>query len=229
VPVPTHVAIIMDGNGRWAQKRLLPHIAGHKKGVDVVPRIVEHAAMRGVHFITLYAFSWENWTRPKTEVAYLMDLFKSAFAKELQRMLVKGVRIRFIGRRERLSPELIEQMDAIEKATCNCTTITVVVALNYGGRAEIADAVKAMVVKGVPADEITEDTIGDYLYASDIPDPDLIIRTSGEQRLSNFLIWQSAYSEIYITDILWPDFDETAFDAAMEWFETRQRRFGGRP
>ncbi len=227
--VPGHVAIIMDGNGRWAEKKLLPHIAGHKKGVDVVPRIVEHAAMRGVRFITLYAFSWENWTRPKKEVSYLMDLFKTAFARELSRMLEKGVRIRFIGRRERLSPELLQQMDSIEKATSQCTTITVCVALNYGGRAEIIDAVRKLVAEGVPVDMIDDTTIGRYLYAPDIPDPDLIIRTSGEQRLSNFLVWQSVYSEMYITQVLWPDFNEDEFDVALDWFVTRQRRFGGRP
>jgi len=229
VSVPGHVAIIMDGNGRWAEKKLLPHIAGHKKGVDVVPRIVEHAAMRGVRFITLYAFSWENWTRPKKEVSYLMDLFKTAFARELSRMLEKGVRIRFIGRRERLSPELLQQMDSIEKATSQCTTITVCVALNYGGRAEIIDAVRKLVAEGVPVDMIDDTTIGRYLYAPDIPDPDLIIRTSGEQRLSNFLVWQSVYSEMYITQVLWPDFNEDEFDVALDWFVTRQRRFGGRP
>lgn len=226
--IPGHVAIIMDGNGRWAQKRLLPHIAGHKKGADIVPRIVEHAAKRGIRVITLYAFSWENWTRPAEEVSYLMDLFKVVFAKELKRMVEKGVQIRFIGRRDRLSSELITQMNEIERKTHDGATITVCVALNYGGRAEITDAVKRMVEESIAIETITDDTLSGYLYAPDIPDPDLIIRTSGEQRLSNFLLWQSAYSEIYITDVLWPDFDENTFDDAMEWYATRQRRFGGR-
>lgn len=227
--LPGHVAIIMDGNGRWAKKKLLPHVAGHKKGADIVPRIVEYAAKRGIRFITFYAFSWENWSRPVKEVSYLMDLFKVVFAKELARMIEKGVQIRFIGRRDRLSDDLVQQMDSIEDVTRNGTTITVCVALNYGGRAEITDAVKKIIADGLRVDDITDATVEDYLYTDGIPDPDMIIRTSGEQRLSNFLIWQSAYSELFITDVLWPDFDETVFDSALEWYATRQRRFGGRP
>jgi undecaprenyl diphosphate synthase len=144
-------------------------------------------------------------------------------------MIEKGVKIRFIGRRDRLSDELIQQMDSIEAVTCNGKTITVCVALNYGGRAELTDAVKKIIAEGIRSDAITDVTISDYLYTDGIPDPDMIIRTSGEQRLSNFLIWQSAYSELFITDVLWPDFEETVFDRALEWYATRQRRFGGRP
>jgi undecaprenyl diphosphate synthase len=224
---PYHVALIMDGNGRWATRRGLPRAAGHRAGVEALRRVVEAAPLEGVRMLTVYAFSTENWNRPDDEVAGLMELFWDSFRTYLERLDREGVRIRHFGRMAGLPANVQEGIrNAVERTQQN-DRLHLNVCLNYGGRGEIVDAVKAIVAAGIPAEEITEETISQHLYSHDVPDPDLVIRTAGEMRLSNFLIWQAAYySEYYATPILFPDFDRAEFARALDIYSGRTRRFG---
>jgi undecaprenyl diphosphate synthase len=216
-----YVAIITDGNGRWAQQRGLPVIDGHQAGADVVKARLRDAVEFGVRELTVYSFSTENWSRPAEEVTALMRMFSQRIASETPELDDEGVRMRFIGRRERVTPALLEQMDWAEAQTAANDRITLYVAFNYGGRAEVLDAAARYSGGG-------EEAFRGLLYAPEMHDPDLIIRTSGEQRMSNYLLWQGAYSELVFSDELWPDFSREAFRAALDEFERRQRRFGGR-
>ena len=216
-----YVAIITDGNGRWAQQRGLPVIEGHEAGADVVKARLRDAVEFGVRELTVYSFSTENWSRPAEEVTALMRMFSQRIASETPELDDEGVRMRFIGRRERVTPALLEQMDWAEAQTAANDRITLYVAFNYGGRAEVLDAAARYSGGG-------EEAFRRLLYAPEMHDPDLIIRTSGEQRMSNYLLWQSAYSELVFADELWPDFSRDAFRAALDEYERRRRRFGGR-
>jgi undecaprenyl diphosphate synthase len=216
-----YVAIITDGNGRWAQSRGLPVNAGHEAGADNVKARLRDAVEFGIEELTVYSFSTENWSRSTEEVAGLMQMFGERIDRETPELDEEGVRMRFIGRREGIAPELIERMDWAEAKTAGNDTITLFVAFNYGGRAEIVDAARAFQGE-------TEEEFRGHLYAPEMHDPDLLIRTSGEQRTSNYLLWQCAYSELVFRDELWPDFDREAFAACLEEFEARQRRFGAR-
>ena len=217
----SYVAIITDGNGRWAQKRGLDVAEGHKAGADAVKGRLHDAVDFGIRELTVYSFSTENWSRPAEEVTALMRMFSQRILAETPELHGEGVRMRFIGRRAGVAPELLEQMRWAEETTAANERITLVVAFNYGGRAEIVDAARAF-------DGTTEEEFRALLYAPDLHDPDLIIRTSGEQRLSNHLLWQSAYSELHFTDVLWPDFGRADLEAALEQYSARKRRFGGR-
>jgi undecaprenyl diphosphate synthase len=216
-----YVAIITDGNGRWAQARGLPVIEGHRAGADVVKARLRDAAELGVGELTVYSFSTENWSRPKAEVDGLMAMFAERIDRETPELDEEGVRMRFIGRRDGVLPELLDQMRWAEETTGGNDRITLYVAFNYGGRAEIVDAAREFTGE-------TEEEFRALLYAPEMHDPDLIIRTSGEQRLSNYLLWQSAYSELHFTEVLWPDFSREDFEAALGEYEVRRRRFGGR-
>jgi undecaprenyl diphosphate synthase len=216
-----YVAIITDGNGRWAQRRDLPVLEGHQAGADNVKARLRDAVELGIKELTVYSFSTENWTRPRDEVEGLMAMFAERIDRETPELNEEGVRMRFIGRREGIGPELIERMDWAEKETAGNERITLFVAFNYGGRAEILDAAQAYGGGG-------EDDFRRGLYAPEMHDPDLLIRTSGEQRLSNYLLWQCAYSEFFFSDELWPDFDREAFETALRTYDERQRRFGAR-
>lgn len=228
--LPRHVAIVMDGNGRWAKQQGLPRHAGHKAGVKSVRASVEQSVKRGIEVLTLFAFSSENWKRPEKEVSLLMDLFMVALQREVKRLQRNNVRLRIIGDRSAFSTKLQERIAAAEMATADNTGLVLQIAANYGGRWDILQAVRRLardVAAGeLDADQITESVIASGLSFSDLPDPDLFIRTGGEQRISNFMLWQSAYTELYFTDSYWPDFDADAFDAALEFFASRQRRFG---
>ncbi len=232
ISTPRHVAIIMDGNGRWAKQRHLPRALGHKQGAEAVRRAVEASRELGIEFLTLYAFSSENWKRPADEVDDLMGLLRLYLRSEVAELNRNNVRIRFIGSRERLSKDVIDLIDDTEEKTRNNNALTLVIALNYGAQAEIVEACKILacaVASGtMSADEITEDVLASHLLTNGIPDPDLIIRTSGEQRLSNFLLWQAAYAEFVFLDCLWPDFDKLEFENALSQFHARDRRYGGR-
>lgn len=227
--IPYHVGIIMDGNGRWAKARGLPRVAGHKAGTDNLRRVLRACSDFGVKILTVYAFSTENWGRPADEVAGLMTILGQAIRRETQDLHANGVCIRHSGRLEGVAPRLAQQIQDAVALTCNNTRITLNVAFNYGGRAEIADAVKHILRDGLSPDEVTEDLISDYLYTGGLADPDLIIRTGGEYRLSNFLIWQAAYAEYYATPTFWPDFDEDEFAKALIEYSQRERRFGKVP
>jgi undecaprenyl diphosphate synthase len=216
-----YVAIITDGNGRWAQQRGLPVIDGHQAGADVVKARLRDAVEFGVRELTVYSFSTENWSRPAEEVTALMRMFSQRIASETPELDDEGVRMRFIGRRDRVTSALLEQMDWAEEQTAGNDRITLYVAFNYGGRAEVLDAAQRYAGGG-------EEAFRRLLYAPEMHDPDLIIRTSGEQRMSNYLLWQSAYSELVFADELWPDFSREAFRAALDEFERRRRRYGGR-
>jgi len=217
----TYVAIIMDGNGRWAHQHGVPIAEGHKAGADTVKARLRDAADLGVRELTLYSFSTENWNRPQDEVDALMALFSARIIDETPELHEEGVRMRFVGRREGVLPELLEQMKWAEEKTADNTRITLFVAFNYGGRAEILDAAAQYTGGG-------EDAFRKLLYAPEMHDPDLLIRTSGEQRISNYLLWQAAYSELHFTDVLWPDFSRADFEEALASYEARVRRFGGR-
>ncbi|MEN3332625.1 MAG: undecaprenyl diphosphate synthase [Blastocatellia bacterium] len=229
--LPAHVAIIMDGNGRWAARRNLPRLAGHRAGADAVRRAVETAARLRLECLTLYAFSTENWKRPRLEVRALMDLLMEFLRKELQALRDNNIRFRLIGRSDGLHISVLEQIRRAELATMQNTGLQLNIAINYGGRTEIVDACRRVaeeVVAGrLRPEEINEQVIESKLYTRNLPDPDLLIRTSGETRISNFLLWQIAYAEIYITQTLWPDFDERAFLASLIDYQMRDRRFGG--
>jgi len=225
--LPAHVAIIMDGNGRWARARNLPRIAGHRAGVDNVRRVINHLAGRGVKYLTLFAFSTENWERPPDEVSFLTgDLLREALEAVTQELHENGVRILHMGRLDRLSAELQEGIREAIELTRDNTALTLNVAFDYGGRADIMEAARRIVKTGVRAEDIDEDVFSRYLYSAGIPDPDLIVRTGGDFRISNFMLWQSAYSEFYSTPVLWPDFDEEAIGRALEAYRQRRRRFG---
>ncbi len=224
--VPRHVAIIMDGNGRWAQARGWPRLAGHKAGTDNIRGVLRAAADFGVQALTIYAFSTENWQRPLDEVAGLMRLLGEVIQRDLDDLHANNVQIRHSGRLEGINPRLQQQIQqAVEKTRAN-TRIVLNVALNYGGRAEIVDAVRQIMAEGHAPGDVTEDLISRHLYMADLPDPDLIIRTGGEYRMSNFLIWQAAYAEYYATDTFWPDFNEAELAKALEAYGQRKRRFG---
>ncbi|HVE68273.1 MAG TPA: polyprenyl diphosphate synthase [Solirubrobacteraceae bacterium] len=216
-----YVAIITDGNGRWAQSRGLPVVAGHSAGADTVKARLRDAAELGLRELTVYSFSTENWSRPRAEVDALMAMFAERIDRETPELREEGVRMRFIGRREGVSDELVRRMDWAQAETAHNERITLFVAFNYGGRAEILDAARSFTGG-------TEDDFRRHLYAPEMHDPDLIIRTSGEQRLSNYLMWQSAYSELVFRDELWPDFGREAFEASLDEYAARRRRFGGR-
>ncbi len=217
----------MDGNGRWAKDRRLPRIAGHRAGVEVLAPILEAAGEVGVETITFYAFSTENWGRPETEVDSLMDLFLQTAKGKVPELNERGARLRFLGRRERLPEEVRAAIKEAEEQTKSNDKLDVYVALNYGGRAEIVDAARRMVEDGLAPEEIDEATFATYLYAPEVPEVDLVIRTSGELRVSNFLLWQIAYAEFYVTDTLWPDFSPEEFRRAITSFAARSRRRGG--
>jgi undecaprenyl diphosphate synthase len=227
--VPYHVGIIMDGNGRWAKARGLPRVAGHKAGTDNLRRVLRACTDFGVKVLTVYAFSTENWGRPPDEVAGLMTILGQAIRRETQELHANGVCIRHSGRLEGVAPRLAQQIQDAVALTCSNTRITLNVAFNYGGRAEIVDAVKQILADGLRPEDVTEALISDYLYTGGLADPDLIIRTGGEYRLSNFLIWQAAYAEYYATPTFWPEFDEDEFAKALIEFNQRERRFGKVP
>jgi len=224
--VPTHVAIIMDGNGRWARERHLPRLAGHRAGVENLRRVLRASADFGIEYLTIYAFSTENWERPSIEVRGLMNILDDVIDRELVEMHENGVQLRHIGRLEGLRPELQEKVRHAVELTKDNTNLVLNVAWNYGGRDEIIHAVQGMIEDGVDPADIDEDLIHQYLFTSDSPDPDLVIRTSGEMRVSNFLIWQSAYSEWIFPDTLWPDFGPEELRAALWDYARRERRFG---
>jgi undecaprenyl diphosphate synthase len=227
-PIPAHVACVMDGNGRWAARRGLPRTEGHAAGEAALLDAVEGALELGIPWITMYAFSTENWRRPADEVRYLMGFNESLLLRRRDELHEKGVRIRFAGRRGwRVPKRVLRRMDESIELTQKNRRCTLTMAFNYGGRAEIVDAVKRLVEDGVPVDKIDEKAIRSRLYFPDQPDPDLVIRTSGERRISNFLLWQLAYSELVFDDVLWPDFRRTHLFEAVRDFQQRQRRFGG--
>jgi undecaprenyl diphosphate synthase len=226
--IPTHIACVMDGNGRWAQRRGLPRTEGHAAGEQALFDTVEGALDIGLRWLTAWAFSTENWRRPPDEVRYLMGFNEALLVRRRDELHDKNVRVRFIGRRDwRVPRRVLRRMDETVELTHRNTGLTLTMAFNYGGRAEILDAVRALMASGTPADKITEKRVRDHLYAPDMPDPDLVVRTSGEFRLSNFMLWELAYSELVFTDVLWPDFRrEHLFDAIRE-YQSRERRFGG--
>lgn len=225
--LPRHVAIIMDGNGRWAKKRFLPRFAGHRRGVETVRDSVKYCLARGVEYLTLFAFSSENWRRPEEEVTLLMQLFVRALQKEVSRLDKNGVRLRVVGDLSRFDPELRSLIAASEQQTAENDKLTLTIAANYGGRWDILQAVNRMAVERKDKHaNWSEEDLAPFLSMSYAPEPDLFIRTGGEERMSNFLLWQLAYSEFYFTDTLWPEFDSAAFDAAIGSYQKRERRFG---
>ncbi|MFN8468972.1 MAG: polyprenyl diphosphate synthase [Caldilineaceae bacterium] len=224
--VPHHLGIIMDGNGRWAKARGMPRVAGHQAGVDNLRRILEHCVRREVKVLSIYAFSTENWGRPQEEVSGLMRLLGLAIQRQLSDLNKNGVRILHSGRMEGINPQLQKQILNALEVTRNNERITLNVAFNYGGRAEIVDAVRHIIQDGVQPDNLSEELLSSYLYTANLPDPDMVIRTGGEWRLSNFLIWQAAYAEYYTTPTYWPDFDEVELDKALIEYSRRERRFG---
>lgn len=221
-----HVAMIMDGNRRWARERGLSPVEGHREGYENMKRVGDWCLERGVESLTVFAFSTENWKRSETEVNFLMTILERALDKELNYFLERKVRLRVLGRKEGFSKKIQQLIERAEEATKYFDRMTFGICLNYGGRFEIVDAVKQIVAEGIPAGAIDEAAISKRLYWPDMPDPDLVIRTSGENRLSGFLTWQSVYSELYFTDVYWPAFDEAELDKAFEEFKNRQRRFG---
>ena len=225
--LPAHVAVIMDGNGRWAAQRHLPRVEGHRSGIDSVRDVVEGSARLGIKVLTLYAFSVENWKRPAAEVSTLMMLLKRYLRSELNTLLRNDIRFRVIGRMEDLAPDVQRELRDAEGRTAGNGGMQFNIALNYGGRAEIVEAARRMAADGVTADQIDEVRFASYLYTAGQPDPDLLIRTSGEMRVSNFLLWQIAYAEIWVTDTLWPDFRQRHLLEAVVAYQKRDRRYGG--
>ena len=220
---PRHIAVVMDGNGRWASRRFLPRVAGHKQGVDVLRRFVKACAARGVGVLTVFAFSSENWQRPADEVSGLMDLLAIALSREVPQLKADGVALHFVGERARLSPKVAAGMTRAQAETAGNTRLVLNVCFNYGGRWDIAQAAAKVAAQGLV---MTEANLDAAMALAHVPPPDLIIRTGGEQRLSNFLLWQAAYAELYFSDKLWPEFDDAALDAAIEEFHSRERRYG---
>jgi undecaprenyl diphosphate synthase len=225
--LPAHVAVIMDGNGRWAAQRHLPRVEGHRAGIDAVRDIVETSARLGIQVLTLYAFSVENWKRPPAEVSTLMMLLKRYLRSELSTLLKNDIRFKVVGRMEDLAPDIQAELRDAEGKTSNNAGMEFNIALNYGGRAEIVEAAKRIITAGVSADALDEAKFSEYLYTAGQPDPDLLIRTSGEMRVSNFLLWQIAYAEIWVTDTLWPDFRARHLLEAIVAYQKRDRRYGG--
>ena len=226
--VPRHVAIIMDGNGRWARKRLMPRVAGHQRGVEAVRSVIRMARQKGISHLTLFAFSSENWRRPSDEVTFLMRLFKRALQREIERLDSNNIQFRVIGDLDRFDAELVDLIRAGEARTAHNDGLVLTVAANYGGRWDIMQAVRRMLAKRpeLAAGDFSEEDLRAELQLTDAPEPDLFIRTGGERRISNFLLWQLAYTELYFTDTLWPDFDEAAFELALASYRQRERRFG---
>lgn len=221
--VPAHIAIVMDGNGRWASKRFLPRIAGHRQGVESLKRCARACEAMGVRVLTVFAFSSENWQRPTDEVSGLMDLFAFALGREVNQLRADGVQLRFVGERQGLSPRVLQGIESAEAATAANSRLVLNICFNYGGRWDIVQAATRLTQQGRA---VTEDTLRETLALAHVPDPDLLIRTGGEQRLSNFLLWQAAYAELYFSELLWPDFDPAALEAAVAAYSQRQRRFG---
>lgn len=228
--IPQHIGIIMDGNGRWAKEKGLPRTAGHKKGASILRSVLTHAKKKGVKIVTLYAFSSENWNRPKEEVATLMNLFREYLKNDIKALSDEHIRISFIGDKNRFDDDLRQQMISLEEKTRNFNDFRVVLALSYGSRDDITNAVQQIALKvkqnQLTPQEITKETIKNHLSTADISDPDLIIRTSNEQRVSNFLLWELAYAEFYFTPVHWPDFNEKELDKALNDYDSRERRFG---
>ncbi len=224
--IPTHIALIMDGNGRWARARGLPRLAGHRAGTENLRRVITACVEFGIQYLTIYAFSTENWERPQEEVSGIMNILEDVIDREMDELHRQGVQLRHIGRLERLKPQLKRKvLSAVEK-TKNNTRLILNIAFNYGGRDEIACAIRSMMADGVKPDQVTDELIGRYLFTHDIPDPDILVRTSGEMRISNFLIWQAAYAEWYVTPTLWPDFDKDELYKALVSYAQRERRYG---
>lgn len=221
--VPRHIAVIMDGNGRWAKRRLLPRLAGHKQGVESLRRCARACVERGVQVLTVFAFSSENWNRPQEEVSGLMSLLASALAKEVAQLSRDGVRLYFVGDRQGLSDKVRAGLEEAERTTAHNTRLILNVCFNYGGRWDIAQAAQKLVSQGI---ELTPENLDKAMALAHVPDPDLMIRTGGETRISNFLLWQAAYTELFFSDALWPEFDEAALDEAIAVFAGRERRFG---
>jgi undecaprenyl diphosphate synthase len=228
VQIARNVAIILDGSGRWAKRHGVPIAEGHRAGARAVRRTVEAAIDLGLESLAVYAFSTENWTRPPDEVEALMEIFAETIEREMPDLAAQGVRVRFIGRRDRAPAELRAQMDELERTTAGNTKLELWVAFDYGGRAELVEAARRLVAAGVEARDVDEETLAAQLYAPEMPDPELVIRTSGELRVSNFLLWQLAYAELVFVETLWPDFGEEELRDALEEFARRRRRFGGR-
>ncbi len=225
--LPVHIAVIMDGNGRWAAQRHLPRVEGHRAGIESVREVVEGSARLGIKVLTLYAFSVENWKRPVTEVSTLMTLLKRYLRLELNTLLRNDIRFKVIGRDEELAPDVRRELKMAEEKTAGNAGMLFNIALNYGGRAEIVEAARRALASGMAPDELDEQRFGDFLYTAGQPDPDLLIRTSGEMRVSNFLLWQIAYAEIWVTDTLWPDFRKQHLLEAVLAYQKRDRRYGG--
>ena len=226
--VPRHVAIIMDGNGRWASKRMMPRVAGHSEGLNAVRKIVTECRKLGVEYLTVFAFSSENWRRPPEEVGFLMKLFLKSLKGEVSRLAENDIALRLIGDLSRFDSAIQEMVEFSEEKTAGCKGLTLTIAANYGGRWDILQAMRQCVAvnPNLQSEQITEELLQPYLSMAYAPEPDLFIRTGGEQRVSNFLLWQLAYTELYFTDILWPDFDEKELHKAFDWFGQRERRFG---
>lgn len=225
-PVPRHVAIVMDGNGRWARKRFMPRFFGHKQGVDSLVRCVQACSDRGIEYLTVFAFSSENWKRPEEEISGLLGLVLVAVSKYLRKLAEKGVRIRIVGDRSAVTDKVRAAWDEAESRTAHNTRITLSVAFNYGGRWDVLQACRRALAQGLPPEQIDERQLSSLMALAHAPDPDLFIRTGGEVRVSNFMLWQIAYSELYFTECLWPDFDEAELDAALAAYAGRERRFG---
>ncbi|MFZ5547498.1 MAG: polyprenyl diphosphate synthase [Pseudomonadota bacterium] len=225
--VPRHVAIVMDGNGRWARRRFMPRVFGHKFGMETVVRVIDDCARRGIDYLTVYAFSSENWKRPDEEVSGLMNLVLVGVSRYLTRLAKDGIRIKVMGDRTAVSEKVRQAWNEAEELTKDNPGLTLTVAFNYGGRWDIVQACKRAMADGVGPDALTEERLGRYMALAHAPDPDLFIRTGGEVRVSNFLLWQLAYAEFYFTDCLWPDFDAVEMDKAIAAFAARDRRFGG--
>ncbi len=224
--VPRHLAIIMDGNGRWATKRFLPRVAGHVKGVEAVRTVVEACALRGIEYLTVFAFSSENWRRPEEEVSLLMKLFVTALEREVSKMHANNIRLKVVGDLARFDPKLQDMIANAERKTANNTRMTVTVCANYGGRWDIMQAIGKMVAEHPGTTDFSEEQLAPYLSMAYAPEPDLFIRTGGEERISNFLLWQLAYTELYFTDTYWPDFNADRLDEAIASYQGRERRFG---
>lgn len=229
-PPPLHVAIIMDGNGRWAQSRGLQRVSGHREGAEAVRRAIRSSVEFGIRYLTLYGFSMENWNRPRAEVRALMEFLRTYISEETGRLEAAGVRVRFIGDRARLDADIVARLDETERRTAGNTRLDVVVALSYGGRQEIADTARRLAEKAAAGEldpsAVDERAFGAHLFTARIPDPDLVIRTGGERRISNFLLWQVAYAEFVFTDVLWPDFTRADLAACLDEFRSRSRRYG---
>ena len=224
--LPKHIAVIMDGNGRWARKRLLPRMSGHTRGVNVVRDLVKQCATLDIKYLTLFAFSSENWRRPKEEVSFLMGLFMEALKREIVKLNENNIRLILIGDRSVFNAILVKEIEAAERMTAHNTGLTLTIAANYGGRWDVLQATNKMVAANSKNNTFTEEDLAPFLSMHYAPEPDLFIRTGGEKRISNFLLWQLAYTELYFTDVLWPDFDKESFETALDSYQQRERRFG---